>query len=219
MLVEGGDELLHVGVDAQVGHLEPGALQHHGHQVLADVVDVALDGSDDHAADGLGPGLGQKRAQDGHARLHGVGGQQHLGHEQDAVAEVDAHDAHPLHQGLVQHLVGGPAPVEQDSGALVDLLGQAVIKIVVHLRTEVFVVQTRQIDVVDHGRVSHTTHSFCGAGPHGGFHTVDQYRNAEQCYYSTRSPSVRCLSALPEGRSVEWPSRRSFWLEATTGVE
>ena len=42
---------------------------------------------------------------------------------QDAVVEVNAHDAHALHRGLVQLLVGQPAPVQQDPGALVGLLG------------------------------------------------------------------------------------------------
>ena len=45
-----GHELLGRHVAAQVDHLEAGALEHHRHQVLADVVQVALGGADhDHA--------------------------------------------------------------------------------------------------------------------------------------------------------------------------
>ena len=58
MLLEGGHELLGVGVDAEIVNLEAGALEHHRHEVLADVVDVALDGADDDLANRLGPGLG-----------------------------------------------------------------------------------------------------------------------------------------------------------------
>jgi hypothetical protein len=49
-------------------------------------------------------GLDQQRAQDEHAGLHRVGRQQHFRHEQDAVAEVDADDAHALDQRLGQDL-------------------------------------------------------------------------------------------------------------------
>ena len=51
---------------------------------------------------GLGAGLGEQRPQDRHARLHGVGRQEHLGHEQDAVAEVDADDPHALDERVVE---------------------------------------------------------------------------------------------------------------------
>jgi hypothetical protein len=91
-------------VDADVDDLEARALEHHRHQVLADVVDVALDGADHHLADRLGAGFGQQRAQDLHARLHRIRSEQHLGNEQDAVAEIDADDAHPLDQGVVETL-------------------------------------------------------------------------------------------------------------------
>ena len=93
MLLERVQVLVDVAVDAEVDHLEPGTLHHHADQVLADVVDVALDGADHHLADLRRPGLDQQRAQDRHAGLHRVGGQQHLRHEQDAVAEIDADDA------------------------------------------------------------------------------------------------------------------------------
>ena len=82
--------------------LEAGALEHHPDEVLADVVDVALDGADDDLADRLGAGLGEQRPQDRHAGLHRVRGEQDLGHEQDAVAEVDADDPHALDERVVE---------------------------------------------------------------------------------------------------------------------
>ena len=109
VLLERGDELLGVGVDPEVDDLEAGALEHHRDEVLADVVDVALDGADHDLADRLGPGLGEQRAQDLHAGLHRVGGEQDLRHEEDAVAEVDADDPHALDEGVVEDLRRRPS--------------------------------------------------------------------------------------------------------------
>ncbi len=94
------------------------------------------------------PGLGEQRAQDRHAGLHRVGGEQHLGDEQDAVAEVDADDAHALDERVVQHLVGRPAALEQDVRALDDLVGEAVVEVVVHLRDELVVGSAAEVDLV-----------------------------------------------------------------------
>ena len=104
VLLERVDELVGVGVDAEVDDLEAGALEHHPDEVLADVVDVALDRPDDDLADRLGAGLGEQRAKDLHAGLHRVRGEQDLGHEQDAVAEVDADDLHAGHERVVEDL-------------------------------------------------------------------------------------------------------------------
>ena len=104
VLLERGDELVGVGVDAEVEHLEPGAFEHHRDEVLADVVDVALDRADDDLADRLRAGLGEQRPQDRHAGLHRVRGEQHLGDEQDPVAEVDADDPHALDERVVEDL-------------------------------------------------------------------------------------------------------------------
>ena len=51
------DEFLRRHVNAQIDHFEPAAFEHRGHQVLADVVQVALHGADDDAAGRLGPGF------------------------------------------------------------------------------------------------------------------------------------------------------------------
>ena len=80
--------------------------------------------------------------------LHGVGRQQHLGHEEDSVAEVDADDPHALDQRIGEDAVGRPTAVEEDRRALDDLVGQAVVEVVVHLLDELVVVEGREIDVV-----------------------------------------------------------------------
>ena len=66
--------------------------------------------------------------------LHRVGGQQHFGHEQDAVAEVGADDGHAGDQRLGQHVIGRPAARDQDVDAFFDLFLQTVVKVVVHLQ-------------------------------------------------------------------------------------
>src|SRR3546814_19883677 len=101
-------------VDAEVDDFEAGAFHHHRDEVLADVVDVALHGADHHGAELRRPGLRQLRAQDVHADLHGVGGQQHIGPEEDAVAEVDYADSPSHDHRLAEHHAGRPNALEQD---------------------------------------------------------------------------------------------------------
>ena len=141
MLLERREVFLDRVVDAQVDDLEARAFEHHGHQVLADVVDVALHRADDDLADRLDAGLGEQRAQDLHAALHGVGGEQHLGDEQDAVAEVDADDAHAFDERLVQHLLGAPAALQEDVRGLFDLGFQPVVQVIVDLLGQLLIVQ------------------------------------------------------------------------------
>jgi hypothetical protein len=135
---------------------KPAPFHHHRHEVLADVVDVALDGADHHLADARRAGFGQQRLQDRHAALHRVGGQQHLGHEEDAVAEIVADDGHAAHERLGQDVVGRPAAVQQDVHALFDLFLQTVVEVVEHLGDQIVVVELREDDVVffpGHGRL------------------------------------------------------------------
>src|SRR5213075_546785 len=113
-----GEVFLHRVVDTEIDDLEARALEHHRHQILADVVNVALDGADHDLADGRYTGLGQQRTQDLHTTLHGVRGEQDLGHEQDAVAEVDTDDPHAFDQRVIQHLLGVPATLEEDARRL-----------------------------------------------------------------------------------------------------
>ena len=87
-----------------------------------------------------------RMAQDEHACLHGIGRQEDLRHEEDAVAEIDADDAHALDQRLGQGVIGGPAAVQQDMDRLLDLFLEAVVEIVVHLLHEIVVRQAVQIE-------------------------------------------------------------------------
>ncbi len=122
-------------------------------------MDVALDGGDHDLADRRGAGFGQEGPEDLHAGLHGVGGQEHLGHEEDAGAEVVADHPHRLDEGLVEGPLGRPATTQEELGALGDLVAEPVVEIVVHLGDEVLVTQRVQIDVVV---VGHGTHHLAG---------------------------------------------------------
>jgi hypothetical protein len=98
---------------AHVDDLEVVALQHHGDDVLADVVHVALDRGDDdlalalHVAAGirisllLGLDVGQ---QVGHRLLHHARRLDHLRQEHLARAEQVADDVHARHQRAFDHV-------------------------------------------------------------------------------------------------------------------
>src|SRR5262249_40759822 len=101
----------------------------------------AFDRADNDLTDRLDARLSQQRAQDLHATFHGVGSEQHFGHEQDAVAEVDADDAHPFDERVVQDLLSVPAALEEYAGRVFDLALQAVVQIVVDLLDELLVTQ------------------------------------------------------------------------------
>jgi hypothetical protein len=92
------DEALRRHVRAQVDHLEAAALQHRRHQVLPDVVQIALDRPNHHAPYGLGARGRQQRPDDLHGRLHGARREQHLGHEVLFALEAPAHFVHGRHQ-------------------------------------------------------------------------------------------------------------------------
>ena len=106
------DEFLGRDVDAEVEHGEAGALEHDVDEVLADVVDVALDGAHHVRADRLRAGLGQQRAQDVERTLHRPGGDQHLGHEVVAALEPRADLLERRDQRVVKHRLGSD-PVRQ----------------------------------------------------------------------------------------------------------
>src|SRR5215213_108714 len=133
MLVERVEILFDGVIDADIDDFETGPFEHHRYQVLADVVDIALDGADHDLADRLDAGFGEQRTQDFHAALHGIRGKEHFGHEQDAVAKVDADDAHAFDKPIVQHPFRRPAALEKNTGGLLYLDLEAVVEIVMHL--------------------------------------------------------------------------------------
>src|SRR3546814_14392179 len=87
VLFERRQVLLDRVVDAEVDDVEAGAFHHHGDEVLADVVDVAINGADHHGAELRRAGFHKKRPTDVHAALHGVSGQQHHRNDTKTVAE------------------------------------------------------------------------------------------------------------------------------------
>ncbi len=148
MLFDCSEILLDGIVDAEVDNFEPGTLHHHADQIFADVVNVALYSADNHLADAGRPGGDQQRLQNGHARLHGVRRQQHLRHEQNSIAEIDADYAHAFHKSFGQNLVGRPPALEKNSDSNLNLLFEAIVKIVVHLLGQLFIVQRPQIKFI-----------------------------------------------------------------------
>ncbi len=160
MLLDGGHEVIDRVVDAQVDDLEAGPFHHHPGQVLADVVDVALDRTDDHGADLFRARLGQQRPQDGHARLHRLGGHEHFGHEKDAVAEVGADDVHAGDEAGGEDGIRLVAAFEHDVDFLDDLLSVAVVEVFLHQFIDLVVRHRLQVDLF----VTHDTYSSCSAG-------------------------------------------------------
>ena len=115
-------------------------------------MDVAFDGADHHLAHPRRAGFDQERLQDEHAALHRVGGQEHFGDEQDAIAEIGTDDGHAGHQRLGQRVIGCPAASDQDVDAFLDLFLQPVIEIVVHLQDQLVIGKFGKDDlVVGHG--------------------------------------------------------------------
>ena len=90
MLLDGSDELLGGDLDAEVDNLEAGTLEHDVDEVLADVMDVALDGAHHELADRLGALGGQEWAQNLEGSGHRLASDQHLGDEPVAALETRA---------------------------------------------------------------------------------------------------------------------------------
>jgi hypothetical protein len=96
VLLDGGDELLGRHVASQIDDLEARPFQHHGHQVLADVVEVPLGGADhDHAQVLLlARGGGDERLEEVEPGVHRARGEEHLGHVVLVAAELLPHHVH-----------------------------------------------------------------------------------------------------------------------------
>ena len=62
-------------VDTDIMDVKTGALQHHGHQIFTDIVNVAFNGANNHSTHRFCAGLCEQRPQNCHAALHGIGGQ------------------------------------------------------------------------------------------------------------------------------------------------
>jgi hypothetical protein len=115
----------------------------------------------------LGRARGDKqRAKDGHSCLHRVGGKQHFRHEKDAIAEINADDAHAFDEGFRQNLVGGPAAPQQDVDALHHLFLEAVIEVVMDLLGQLLIIEAVQVQIasIAHGRLPLKIFAILAAG-------------------------------------------------------
>ena len=99
-----GDVVFNRIIDAYVEDLKARAFQHHRNKILADVVNVAFHGADDHRAHWLCTGFCKQRTENRHAPFHRICSQQDFGNEKNAIAEVDAHDRHTINERLTQDL-------------------------------------------------------------------------------------------------------------------
>jgi hypothetical protein len=118
VLVGGLEDVLPRHHHAKVDDLEAVALQNHADDVLADVVDVALDGGHHHlafAGSGAGPLLFRfdEGNEVGDGFLHHAGGFHHLRQEHLAGAEQVADDVHAVHQRAFDDVDRAPATIER----------------------------------------------------------------------------------------------------------
>ena len=80
-LLEHLDQGLRQHLNTEIEHLETIIRQDNVHQIFADVMNVAFDGTDYHFADRFDARFGQQRSQNFHAALHRVCGEQHFRNE------------------------------------------------------------------------------------------------------------------------------------------
>ncbi len=107
----------------KVDHLKVVALQHHAHDVLADVMNIPFDRSHENLAVGLRC-LGLLRLDVGlqvsHGLFHDTGALDHLREKHLAVAEEVADHVHAVHQRAFNHLDRPVESVPRFLGVLYD---------------------------------------------------------------------------------------------------
>ena len=117
--------------DAEILDLVAVALQDHADDVLADVVDVALDRGHDDAARGFAPRADlllrlHERDEMGDRLFHHAGGFHHLGQEHLAAAEEIADDVHAGHQRAFDHVERPLGAQPRLLDVVEDVIGDAV---------------------------------------------------------------------------------------------
>ena len=90
------DELLRRDIDTGVHNLEAGAFEHHADEVLADVMQVALDCADDGGGQRLHASRHEFGLQNFHAGLHGACGNQHFRNVDFVLLKLGTDDSHAL---------------------------------------------------------------------------------------------------------------------------
>ena len=132
VLLDGGvDDGLSGHHHPEIDHLVVVAAEHHAHDVLADVVDVALDGGHDHAAvvdrAPAGGPLGlHERLEMGDRALHDAGALDDLGQEHLAGAEQVTDRAHARHQRPLDDVDRAPVGDPRFFGVVLDEIDDAV---------------------------------------------------------------------------------------------
>jgi len=101
-LAGGVHELPGRDVLPEVDHLEPRAGEHDADEVLADVVEVALDRADDDLPAGVYVGLAEVRFEDREPGVHRLGREEHLRKEDLMHAESLSHHLHARDQSLFE---------------------------------------------------------------------------------------------------------------------
>ena len=122
MFLASVNQVLGRHLDAQVDDLVAVVGQDDVHQVLADVVDVALDGGQDYLTLAGGVGALHVRLQVSHGEFHRLGGLEHFGHDKLVGVELAAHLVHAGHQRAVNHFQGRPA-----LKGFIQVIGQALL--------------------------------------------------------------------------------------------
>ena len=116
--------------DAQVDDLVVVAAKYHAHDVLADVVDVALYGREHQPPPGSGSRgllvLFHEGRQVGDGALHRASALYHLGQEHLPGAEEISHDPHAVHQRSFDHFEGPGEGLARLLGVLFDEIDDAV---------------------------------------------------------------------------------------------
>ena len=103
ILVDGCDELVGADVGAQIDDFQVCAPHHQCDQILADIVQVALHGSNHCGTDGGFTAGGQQRLNHFHAGVHRLCGQQHVGNEDQTLCKTLADFVDAGHQALIQN--------------------------------------------------------------------------------------------------------------------
>ena len=112
----GGKVFLGAHIGAEVDDGETGTAPHHGNEVLADVVQIALHGADDDGVFRLDARRGEQWLEELQRFLHGAGGNEHLGDEYLIAFELFADDRHAGHEALLDNSLRAVAGREEFLG-------------------------------------------------------------------------------------------------------